>query len=231
MRDAPPSSFSSRPDGSARGRRCCPRCSAAPPLGVASLRVNSLRANSVLFSLLALLWVGAGCAPNRAPARVLDLSGVERTTAADELIYPLLVHDPVIMLALLEMALNNGGDDDEETARAVEMVSPEIALAHGQLRSLPPELVTLLASELIRARTSEPDWNEVHFGWGFFFGMIGLSPETTFDLLNWWEEFEHTTWIGKTFDLSMEEGVFGYLWDLEHGMAGYAAGAAFARGR
>lgn len=161
---------------------------------------------------------------------MLDRSGVERTKPAEELIYPLLAHDPVIMLALLELALHHHGRDDAETAGALEMLSPEIVLAHAQLRTLPPELVEMLAAELIRARTSEPDWNEVHFGWGYFFGVIGLSPETTFKLLNWWESFEHTTWLGKTFGLSMEEGVFGYLWDLEHGMAGYSAGAASTQG-
>lgn len=165
-----------------------------------------------------------GCAPRQSPGLATSASHTELEPER------LCVGHQIALLGQLQSQLVERGDVGDELPPMSEIVLLDTALGAGRSHSVPAELIAILQAEIVRARTSEPIYNEVHFGWGFFFGLVGLSPEHTFEILRGWEEFEHTSTIGKTFGLEMEEGVFGYLWDLERGMQGYAEGVAYLRG-
>ena len=140
------------------------------------------------------------------------------------------IQEQIALLSQLQSTLVESGDPHDELPAMQEIVLLDTALGDERSRSVPAELVAILQSEIVRARTSEPVFNEIHFAWGFLFGFVGMSPDHAFEILHGWEEFEHTSAIGKAFKLEMDEGVFGYLWDLERGMQGYAEGVAYFRG-
>ncbi|MFO0875645.1 MAG: hypothetical protein U0575_17000, partial [Phycisphaerales bacterium] len=155
------------------------------------------------------------------------------SSTADDLDPRATPHDAVSTVALL--ASLQAGIADEARSGAdlppfLEIVCLDSAFAPGPRQNLPAELVAIVAEEIERAKTSEPFFNDVHYGWGFIFGFIGLSPDSTLQILVGWEDFEHRSPMGQAFGLSMDEGVFGQIWDIQHGMAGYSAGVDYFRG-
>ncbi|GEM_PF-2785713 len=175
---------------------------------------------------VASLFVLASCAPLGPRGVSFQLDTIEGVEALDPSLVPLLKSDPVVLLAMFHLASAADVGGEVELPEYLRDMEPEVTIAREQLRTMPPDVHARFVEQIRLARELEPEWNDVHYNWGYTFGVMGLSPERTFDILDGWEQFEHNTPIGKGLGLSMSEGAFGYLWDLEHGMAGYAAGAA-----
>lgn len=167
----------------------------------------------------------ASCAPLGPRAISFNLATFDANETIEPSVRSLLEGDPLVVFAMFHIANKSGQGLSSPTPSYFNGLEPEFEIARQRLRTLPPDVYARFVEEVDRARALEPDWNDVHYSWGFMFGFLGLSAERTFDILDGWEQFEHNTAIGKGLGFRMGEGPFDYLWDLDHGMAGYGAGA------
>lgn len=189
-------------------------------------------AASVAGAVLALL--AGGCAAPASPRDVLALASEhppnERAASPEDAGSPDSVELRAARIARLRQALLDGASPDPALAEEIrQVIDPEDPHALDA-NAAPTEAVAVLLDRVADAETLEPGWNKVHYSCGFALGILGFSREATFEVLDGWERFEHDTEMGKQFGFSMQEGAFGYLWDLEIGMAGYSAAIAYLKG-
>ncbi|MFO0827619.1 MAG: hypothetical protein U0572_05665 [Phycisphaerales bacterium] len=167
----------------------------------------------------------AACAPLGPRAISFDATKFDNGYAIDPTVRPLLDGDPIVVFAMFHIANVSDQGLDSPPPPYMKGLEPQFEVARERLCSLPPETYARFVEEVARSRAREPDWNGVHYSWGFALGSLGLSADRVFDILDGWEQFEHYSTLGEGLQLSMGEGPFDYLWDLDHGMAGYCDGA------